>query len=54
MDPELIKPLAPIIGLAALFSFFILIFIGSEVLSSNAVKMFRRGSKDIWIQAYVS
>jgi hypothetical protein len=43
MDPELIKPLAPIIGLAALFSFFILIFIGSEVLSSNAVKMFRRG-----------
>jgi hypothetical protein len=43
MDPELTKLLAMIAGLAVLFSFFILIFIGSVVLSSNAVKIFRRG-----------
>jgi hypothetical protein len=43
MDPELIKLLAMITGLAVLFSFFILIFIGLEVMSRSAVKKFRRG-----------
>jgi len=43
MDPETIGLLAPIIGLVALFSFFIFIIIGTVILSSNAVKMFRRG-----------
>ena len=43
MDPELIKLLAMITGLAILFSFFILIFIGLEVMSRSAVKRFRRG-----------
>jgi hypothetical protein len=49
MDPELIKLLAMTTGLVALFSFFILIIIGLEVLSSNAVKMFRR---DLRIYGY--
>jgi hypothetical protein len=43
MDPELIKLLAMITGFVALFSFFILIFIGLEVMSRSAVKRFRRG-----------
>jgi hypothetical protein len=49
MDPEIIKLLAMTTGLVALFSFFILIIIGLEVLSSNAVKMFRR---DLRIYGY--
>ena len=43
MDPEAIKLLAMIIGLVALLSFFMLIFIGLEVMSRGAVKRFRRG-----------
>jgi len=43
MDPETIGLLVMIIGLVALLSFFMLIFIGLEVMSRGADKRFRRG-----------